>query len=193
MRGTIAWSCSAKAFEASRKERLPQPLRHICIRIGVVCFWTALVLERRALDVWREQRAQRALMREQRPAPTWTQWRARIREVLDWRSRAQCLPVLAWSLPDSPKMRGLGLGSMWTVLCPYCDEFHTHSPGDGRRTPHCCTERDRQHYVLEFAGALPVEYRTRFYRSSKSGLPRLLHRWPDPEVAQDEPARLLAA
>jgi hypothetical protein len=159
----------------------------------VVCFWTALALERRALDVWREQRAQKALMRAQQPAPAGGQWRMRINEVLDWRGRAQCVPVQAWSLPDSPKMRGLGLGRMWTVLCPYCDEFHTHSPGEGRRTPHCCTERDRRHYVLEFAGALPVEYRTRFYRSNKSGLPRLLHRWPEPELSQAEPARLLAA
>lgn len=193
MRGKTAWSCSAKAFEASRNEHLPQPLRHICIRIGVVCFWTALALERRAFDVWREQRAQKALLRAQQPAPAGRQWRGRIQEVLDWGGRAQCVPVPAWSLPDSPKMRGLGLGRMWTVLCPYCHEFHTHSPGEGRRTPHCCSERDRRHYVLELAGALPVEYRTRFYRSKKSGLPRLLHRWPEPEMAQAEPARLLAA
>jgi hypothetical protein len=90
-------------------------------------------------------------------------------------------------------MRGLGLGHMWAVLCPYCDEFHTHSPGEGRRTPHCCSERDRQHYVLEFAGALPAEHRTRFYRSSKSGLPRLLHRWPEANPQRSEVAGLLAA
>jgi hypothetical protein len=194
MRGKTAWSCSAKAFEASRNERLPQPFRNLCIRAGVVCFWTALALDRRAVDVWREQRAQRALMRGDRRSPASTRWRVRIGEVvLNWRGGAQCLPVLAWSLPDSPKMRGLGLGRMWTVLCPYCEEFHTHSPGEGLRTPHCCLERDRRHYVLEFAGALPVEYRTRFYRSKKSGLPRLLHRWPEPELEQAEPARLLAA
>lgn len=193
MRGKTAWSCSSKAFEASRNEHLPRPLRHVCIHVGVVCFWTALALERRALEVWREQRAQRALARGEQPVPDRSQWRARIWELVDWRGRAQCLQVQAWSLPDSPKMRGLGLGRMWTVLCPYCDEFHTHSPGEGRRTPHCCSERDRKSYLLEFAGALPVEYRTRFYRCKKSGLPRLLHRWPEPDIAQAEPARLLAA
>jgi len=90
-------------------------------------------------------------------------------------------------------MRGLGLGRMWAVLCPFCDEFHTHSPGEDSRTPHCCNERDRRSYVLEFAGALPVEYRTRFYRSSKAGLPRLLHRWPETGVERSEEVRLLAA
>lgn len=193
MRGKTAWSCSAKAFEASRNERLPRPLRLIFIQAGVACFWTALALERRALEVWREQRAQRALARGEQPAPVRARWQARIREVLDWRGRAQCLQVRAWSLPDSPKMRGRGIGRMWTVLCPYCDEFHTHSPGEGRRTPHCCSERDHRHYVLEFAGALPVEYRARFYRSEKSGLPRLLHRWREPGDAQAEPVGLLAA
>ena len=193
MRGKTAWSCSAKAFEASRNEHLPRPLRHVCIQVGVACFWTALALERRALEVWCEQRAQRALARGEQAPPARARWRARIRELMDWRGRAQCLQVQAWSLPDSPKMRGLGLGRMWTVLCPYCDEFHTHSPGEDRRTPHCCSDRDRKSYLLEFAGALPVEYRTRFYRSKKSGLPRLLHRWPEPDIAPAEPAQLLAA
>ena len=193
MRGTIAWGWSAKAFEASRRERFPRPLRHVLVRTGVVCFWTALAMERRALEVWREQRAQRALLRPGRAAAAPRGWRERMGKLLAWRSRGHCLTVPAWSLPDSPKMRGLGLGRMWAVLCPYCDEFHTHSPGEGRRTPHCCSERDRQHYVLEFTGALPVEHRTRFYRSSKSGLPRLLHRWPDSSPERSEIAGLLAA
>jgi hypothetical protein len=90
-------------------------------------------------------------------------------------------------------MRGLGLGRMWAVLCPYCNEFHTHSPGEGGRTPHCCGERDRRSYILQFAGALPVEHRTRFYRSSRSGLPRLLHHWPETPVHASEAVRLLAA
>jgi hypothetical protein len=203
MRGKSAWSFSARAFEASRSERLPLLVRFICIRVGVVCFWTALALEGRAVEVWREQRAQRLMVRRQRRAENWMACKERLvclRDLLDWRNRSLCQPVLAWSLPDSPKMRGLGLGRMWTVLCPYCDEFHTHSPGEGRRTPHCCGEQDRRHYVLEFAGLLPVEYRTRFYRSSKSGLPRLLHRWPEPgferpmpDFDRPEPVGLLAA
>jgi hypothetical protein len=163
------------------------------VRAGVICFWTALALEHRAFDVWREQRAQRAFASHRHRAEALRRWAGRIKERLGWRGRGQCRPVPAWSLPDSPKMRGLGLGHMWAVLCPYCEEFHTHSPGEGRRTPHCCGERDRQHYVLEFAGALPVEHRTRFYRSSKSGLPRLLHHWPDTSLHRSEAIGLLAA
>jgi hypothetical protein len=193
MRATIAWDWSTKAFEVSRHEHLPQALRRALIRAGDACFWTALALECRALEVWREQRAQRALVRKVSPKAATPRWLERARSLLSWRSHARCATVPAWSLPDSPKMRGLGLGHMWTVLCPYCDEFHTHSPGEGRRTPHCCSERDRQHYVLEFAGAMPVEHRTRFYRSSKSGLPRLLHRWPEPEPERVQVAGLLAA
>jgi hypothetical protein len=189
MRAKTAWACSAKAFDASRDEHYPRPLRHVFVRAGVVCFWTALTLECRALEVWREQRAQRAMVRR-RLKKAWRTWSA---HVGDWRGNGNCPAVPAWSLPDSPKMRGLGLGHMWAVLCPFCDEFHTHSPGDGRRTPHCCGEHDRLHYVLEFAGALPVEYRTRFYRSSKSGLPRLLHRWPGASDHRSEAIGLLAA
>jgi hypothetical protein len=191
MRGKTAWSCSATAFEASRSERLPHVLRHVLVRIGVGCFWAALALEGRAVEVWREQRAQRNIVRRLRRAEAWAACKerlARLRDLLDWRSKSLCQPAFAWSLPDSPKMRGLGLGRMWAVLCPYCNEFHTHSPGEGRRTPHCCGEQDRRHYVLEFSGLLPVEYRTRFYRSSKSGLPRLLHRWPEPSLEHSKPS-----
>jgi hypothetical protein len=163
------------------------------MRAGVVCFWTALALERRAFEVWHEQRAQSAGAGRRRAAEALTRYVARVKELAGWRDQGRCLSVAAWSLPDSPKMRSLGLGSMWTVLCPYCEEFHTHSPGEGQRIPQCCSERDRQHYVLEFAGALPLEYRTRFYRSSKSGLPRLLHRWPGPGLYQSEAIGLLAA
>src|SRR5262245_11121003 len=193
MRAKTAWACCANAFEASRNPQFPRLLKQLLIRAGVAWFWIALALECRALEVWREQRAQRALVQRRRPLSAWRRRVERARELLGWRGRGYCLAVPAWSLPDSPKMRGLGLGHMWAVLCPFCEEFHTHSPGEGRRTPHCCSERDRQHYVLQFAGPLPVEYRTRFYRSSKSGLPRLLHRWPDSDGRRSEAVGLLAA
>jgi hypothetical protein len=151
----------------------------------VVCFWTALALDRRAFEVWREQGAEKARARHRRVEEV---SRPRL-----GRSGEPQVAVPAWSLPDSSRMRGLGLGRMWAVLCPFCNEFHTHSPGEGGRTPHCCGERDRRSYVLQFAGALPVEHRTRFYRSSKSGLPRLLHHWPDTHVRPSEAAALLAA
>jgi hypothetical protein len=193
MRASIAWTCSAKAFDASRSESFPRFAQHVLLRTGVACFWVALTLECRALEVWREQRAQRRLAQRGRRAEFVRVWGERMRELLSWSNRGHRLAVPAWSLPDSPKMRGLGLGQMWTVLCPYCHEFHTHSPGEGWRTPHCCGEGDRQHYMLEFAGELPVEHRTRFYRSSKAGLPRLLHRWPGGGVRRSQALELLAA
>lgn len=76
---------------------------------------------------------------------------------------------------------------MWAVLCPFCRDFHTHSPGAGVRTPHCCSERDGQRYALEFAGQLPVEHRLRFYLSARAGWPRLLHQWPQPSHGMMEP------
>jgi hypothetical protein len=192
MRGKTAWACSAQAFEASQNPQFPRLLRHACVRAGVVCFWTALALERRALAVWREQRAERARIGRRPAAQALSRCAAWLWQRLQWGGE-QRVAVAAWSLPDSPKMRGLGLGRMWAVLCPFCNEFHTHSPGEGGRTPHCCGERDRRRYVLEFAGALPVEHRTRFYRSSKSGLPRLLHHWPETGVHRSEAIGLLAA
>ncbi len=198
MRGKTAWACSAIAFEASRNPLFPRLLRQVCVRAGAVCFWTALALERRAVEVWREQRAHAGSHRRgahvlQSGLQNWLQsWAEAAKARLGWRAGLS-IAVPAWSLPDSPKMRGLGLGSTWTVLCPYCDEFHTHSPGEGRRTPHCCGERDRHHYTLHYSGPLPVEHRTRFYRSSKSGLPRLLHRWPETGLHRSEAIGLLAA
>ena len=192
MGGKKAWAWSARSFEASLNPRLPRPLRHVCVRAGEVCFWTALALDRRAIEVWREQGAQNARARRRQGEKIFRLWTERIRERLG-RSGEPRVAVPAWSLPDSPRMRGLGLGRMWAVLCPYCNEFHTHSPGEGGRTPHCCGERDRRSYILQFAGALPVEHRTRFYRSSKSGLPRLLHHWPETPAHASEAVRLLAA
>src|SRR5262249_10820971 len=110
MQGTIAWTWSARAFEASRYERFPRPLKHVLIRTGVVCFWAALAIECRAFEVWREQRAQRALLQPS-AAEIMQRWLERARELLlTWRGRGHCLTIPAWSLPDSPKMRGLGLG-----------------------------------------------------------------------------------
>ena len=106
---------------------------------------------------------------------------------------AAAVAIAAWSLPDSHRARSLGLGWMWAVLCPYCDAFHLHSPGEGRRTPHCCSDRERGQYVLEHAGTLPLEHRARFYRSSMAGLPRLLHHWPERGARREDVSDLLAA
>ena len=192
MRGRTVWACSARAFAAAQSPHLPRMVRRACVRAGVVCFWTALALERRAVAVWREQRSERAAANHRRGAEPHHSWASRMQERLGWRTE-ECVAIPAWSLPDSPRMRGLGLGRMWAVLCPFCEEFHTHSPGEGARMPHCCGDRDPRRYVLQFAGPLPVEHRTRFYRSSKSGLPRLLHRWPETGVHRSEAVGLLAA
>src|SRR5262245_36125528 len=112
MNGKTARVWSSKAFEASCNQRTPRYLRHACIRLGVACFWIALALERRAFEVWREQRAQqRALASSRRGAEALRQCAERMREMVGWGQRWHCLSVPAWSLPDSPKMRGLGLGS----------------------------------------------------------------------------------
>jgi len=180
MNGKIAWNYSARAFEASQNERLPRLLRRVLFRFGIAWFWTALALEGRALEVWRELRAQAAAARPRALALAWSHCVDRIKELIARRPKGQCQQVLAWSLPDSRQSRALGLGCMWAVLCPYCEDFHTHSPGEGRRTPHCCSDQDRDQYVLEFAGTLPIELRTPFYRSSQAGWPRLLRQWPEP-------------
>jgi hypothetical protein len=193
MRGKSAWACSARAFEASQNPRVPRLLRHACVRAGVVCFWTALALDRRALEVWREQRAQRArASRRWHAGAALTRWSERARERLGWRGE-QCIVVPAWSLPDNPRMRGLGLGHMWAVLCPFCDRFHTHSPGEGGRTPHCGNESEQRCYALVFAGPLPVRHRMPFYRSCKSGLPRLLNDWSETGVHRSRAIGLAGA
>jgi hypothetical protein len=196
MRGKAAWACSARAFAASQNPRLPRLLAHACVRAGVVCFWTALALEGRAVAAWHEQNAANSRLiasaRHRQAAEAPRRWAERMKQWLGL-GGVQWVAVPAWSLPDSPKMRSLGLGRMWAVLCPFCNEFHTHSPGEVGRTPHCCDEHDRRRYQLEFAGLLPVEHRTRFYRSSKSGLPRLLHHWPETGLHRSEAIGLLAA
>jgi hypothetical protein len=180
MNGKIAWVRSARAFEASQNERLPRLVRRVFLRFGIAWFWTALALEGRALEVWRDQRAERDRARTWTLAGVWSRFLETVKGLV-WRPpAAECAAVLAWSLPDSRRIRGLGLGCMWAVLCPYCRDFHTHSPGEGHRMPHCCSERDGRRYALEFAGPLPVEYRLRFCLSVRSVWPRLLQQWPQP-------------
>ncbi len=104
-----------------------------------------------------------------------------------------CVVAPAWGLPNNDSMRGLGLGCVWAVLCPFCEEFHAHSPGEELRTPHCGTEQDGSQYLLEFRGPLPQQHQERFCRSVKNGLPRLLQTWAQAGTLDDAPAELLAA
>jgi hypothetical protein len=188
MNGRTAWSFSARAFEASRNEHHSRLLRPIFFQFGVTWFWVALALEGRAIEVWQELREQNASAKNLTPGGVWGNCVEGLRKAVE-----RSCDVPAWSLPDSRKMRSLGLGRMWAVLCPYCHCFHLHSPGDGRRTPHCCVDKDNGHYVLTFAGALPLQHHRRFYRSSRADLPRILRQWPDAARDQDPAAELLAA
>lgn len=193
MNGKTAWSFSARAFDASRSERCARLLRPIFFQFGVTWFWVALALEGRAVEVWRELRVQNAPAKRLRLAGVWADCADSLRETILNGANGQSVKVPAWSLPESRKMRGLGLGRMWAVLCPYCKRFHMHSPGEGPRTPHCCADQDNDRYVLEFAGALPLEHHRRFFRSSRADLPRLLDEWPETASATAQPAELMAA
>ncbi len=181
------------AFDASRGEHCSRLLRPIFFQFGVTWFWVALALEGRAVEVWRELRTQNPSARGSRLTGVWTDCADGLRQKLLSGGDGHSLQVEAWSLPDSRKMRSLGLGRMWAVLCPYCHGFHMHSPGEGRRTPHCCADRDSKRYVLNFAGALPLQHHRRFYRSSRAGLPRLLVQWPETVCDTAAPTDLLAA
>ena len=192
MNGKIAWICSARAFEASQSERFPRLLRRALFRFGIACFWAALALEGRAMEVWRDQRAERCTEPRSSLAAAWQHCLDRLRDLAWKQAAAPCAPVPAWSLPNSRRIRGLGLGCMWAVLCPFCREFHTHSPGEGPRTPHCA-EPAGDRYVLEYAGPLPVEHHLRFCLSAKAGWPRLLQHWPQARLPDPEPPQLLAA
>ena len=116
-----------------------------------------------------------------------------VLEDLILRRDGNCTVVSAWSLPNNDRMRGLGLGCVWAVLCPFCEEFHAHSPGEVFRAPHCGTEQDDNQYLLEFRGTLPQQHQERFCRSVKNGLPRLLQTWAQAGPLDDASTELLAA
>lgn len=189
MNGKTAWSLSAKAFDTSRSERCSRLLRPIFFQFGVTWFWVALALEGRAVEVWRDLRAQNTSAKRLKLAGVWASCADGLRAAVLNDGQNRC--VSAWSLPDSRKMRSLGLGRMWAVLCPYCQRFHMHSPGEGRRTPHCCSDADDRHYVLEFAGPLPLQHHRRFYHASRLELPKLVAHWPG-QCADGGPAELPA-
>jgi hypothetical protein len=193
MNGKTAWSFSAMAFDASRNEHCARLLRPIFFQFGVTWFWVALALEGRAVEVWRELRVQHVSAKRLRLTGVWADCADGLRQTIVNKASPQSLEVAAWSLPESRRMRSLGLGRMWAVLCPYCHRFHMHSPGEGRRTPHCCADRDNNHYVLGFAGPLPLQHHRRFYRTSRGDLPRLLDHWPEAACDDAQPAELMAA
>jgi hypothetical protein len=180
MRGKTAWGFCNLAFEASRDECFPRLLRRAFFRLGVAWFWVALAREGRAREVWRDLRAQNAEPRSGGLRTAWSRCIGVLKRLLTRPSLGLSPVVPAWSLTNEPRMRGLGLGRVWAVLCPFCDRFHTHLPGEGTRAPPCCADSGRRRYVLKHAGVLPFEHRTRFCRSLRGDLPRLLQQWPEP-------------
>lgn len=190
MNGKIAWRLSAMTFDASRHERCPRLLAPIIFQFGVAWFWLALTVEGRAGEAWRELRANNPSQPGVKVTSVWAHSTQDLRQALI-KGAAVSLPLVpAWSLPENRRMRGLGLGRMWAVLCPYCSQFHTHSPGEGHRTAHCCAHRDGKHYVLEFAGALPPERQNQFHDWIQTALPRFVQHWAETE---SPPAESLAA
>ena len=180
MRGKTAWGFCNLAFEASRDECFPRLLRRVFFRFGVAWFWVALAREGRAREVWRDLRVQNAVPRSGGLGAVWGRCVGSLKQLFASRASAHFPVVQAWSLSNEPRMRGLGLGRVWAVLCPFCDQFHTHLPGEGGRTPPCCADTAHRQYILLHAGVLPFEHRTRFCRSVRGDLPRLLQQWPEP-------------
>lgn len=192
MNGKTAWRLSAKAFDASRHERCPRLLGPIIFQFGVGCFWMALAAEGRALEAWRELRAKSPGARGLGLSSVWGLCTEDLREAL-LRGSNWSLPLVpAWSLPEGRRMQRLGLGCMWAVLCPYCDEFHMHSPGEGRRIAHCCGHGEGKFYLLECAGELPAEHHDRFCEWVRSDLPRLVRERPVEAGARFDPHALAA-
>ena len=161
------WHSMHRGMSAVRAPRT----NHLSVRRCMVGWPGA---EGRALQAVRELRANQT-PRGLRLPSVWSHCTQDLREALLKGSKWSLPLVPAWSLPDSRKMQRLGLGCMWAVLCPYCDEFHMHSPGEGQRSAHCCAHKDGSHYLLEFAGALPLEHHDRFCEWVKGDLPRLVH------------------
>ena len=192
MKARPVWAFSAIAFDISRRDRVPCLIQRAFVRLGTASFWTALILEGRALEVWRELQYLRSGA-DAAAAAIPAGVVDRMKSLLGARPSGECPVVPAWSLPENQKIRSLGLGRMWAVLCPFCEEFHTHSPGEARRIPHCCTDQDAGQYLLEHAGPLPLEHRARFCQSSKTWLPRLLHQWEEASFEDADAPKLIAA
>jgi hypothetical protein len=160
MLSRMAWGLCTRAFEASRDTAIADPVRRSLQQFGVIWFWTALAANGRALEVWRGYRREAGLG----PAR------------LSRRGFAGEMTVLAaWSLPNHPKMRGLGLGRAWIVACPFCRHYHLHAPEEGSRPAHChATAGAPAMYALRYDGELPRPLWESFRHSMREDTPRLL-------------------
>jgi hypothetical protein len=201
MLSRIAWGFCNLAFDASREECFPDLMRGVFRRLGVAWYWAALALEGRAFEVWRDLRARpaagpggpigvRAARTAARKIGAACRSVAGVRHSAPLRVRAllagpgageaQCPSVSAWSLPQVARISNLGLGRVWVVLCPYCNEFHMHAPGEGRRSAPCGVAGAAESYELAYDGELPCGLRNRFHRAVRQDLPKVLFEWQQP-------------
>jgi hypothetical protein len=176
----IAWGFCKLAFDASREEGFPEPMRRAFRRFGTLWFWLALLLEGRALAAILERGPARRSFQArwtglgQRAKAAWHRLRPRAIH-----GASESLPVVpAWSLPDLPQLQKLGLGQVWAVRCPFCCDFHTHHPGEGSRQAACTRGPTWQAYALRYAGELPRMLHDPFRLSIGQTWPKLLLEWP---------------
>jgi hypothetical protein len=163
MLSRMAWDLCTRAFEMSREGQRARSVRHSLQQFGIVWFWAALALDGRALEVWRDYRA--------------TPVGGRLRLASFARELPGEIPVLpAWSLPNNPRMRGLGLGRIWVVTCPFCRCYHQHAPEEGSRPAHCndVTAAKAARYILRYDGELPRGLWDRFSLSVVDDTPKVL-------------------
>jgi hypothetical protein len=162
MLSRMAWSLCTRAFEASQDRSIGWPLRRSLQQFGVVWFWAALAADGRALQVWRDYRREPANGSAPRP--------------LLMAELAGEIPVLAaWSVPNHPKMRGLGLGRIWVVTCPFCRRYHMHAPEEGSRPAHCRALAGAPAlYALRYEGDLPRGLWDGFRANMTADKPKLL-------------------
>jgi hypothetical protein len=191
MKARPLWACSAIALEVSLRKSVPSFVQGASLRFGAASFWAALALEGLAIRAWRDLRSLTTDAEGGQSHASANMMQA-LKDLLA-RCDGCCTVASAWSLPNNDRMRSLGLGCVWAVLCPFCEEFHTHSPGEELRMPHCGNEQDDTRYLPEFRGTLPQQYQERFCRSVKGGLPRLLQTWPEAGALDDTAEELLAA
>lgn len=190
MKASPLWACSAIAFQVSLRERVPAFVQDASLRLGVASFWAALAIEGRARQAWKDLQALQAGAGDAGHRAA-----SMVEDLKDLllQCDGSCVATPAWSLPDSDRMRGLGLGRVWAVHCPFCEGYHVHSPGEETRTPHCRAETSDERYLLVYAGALPHEHHDGFCRSAKTGLPKFLLSGPVASSAPEPEVQPLAA
>jgi len=176
----IAWGCSHVAFAAAQDRCLPHWLRRALRGWWTLWFRLALFCDGRALAAVCEGRPKQARLTALK-ARLATRARHRLGQIR-WpltSGAPDVLPLVqAWSLPNLPALQKLGLGPVWAVRCPFCRDFHTHLPGEGRRQAACALGTTTAAYALGYAGELPRVLHEAFRLSVGQAWPKVLQEWP---------------